>query len=171
MRLNVANMLNFRAPALVGGQLTYLSGKQFAGRLLVMCFLPDQGIIAAAETLDQQADRFHRIDVDFLIVGSDACLHYQVWQDREKRHQATVLADPCRRLHRMFGVTAGLSASRCATFLVDEEGIVRLRWRHDFAPGDLQAIRNLIVLNQLSMGKVGEAWATHADSRREFLSV
>ncbi|SLM50125.1 protein of unknown function [Nitrospira japonica] len=171
MRLNATNMLDFRAPALIGGQLTYLSGRQFVGRVVVICFLPDQGIIAAAETLDEQADRFRRIDVDLLIVGSDACLHYQVWHEREKRHRATVLADPRRRLHRMFGVTASSAASRCATFLVDEDGIVRLRWRHDFSPGDLQAIRNLIVLNRLSVGKAGEAWASQADSRREFLSV
>lgn len=171
MKLNEKTMLDFRVPALVGGQLKYLSGKQFSGRLLVMCFLPDQGIIAAAETLDEQADRFEQVNAEFLIVGSDACLHHPLWQDREKRHRATVLADPCHRIHRMFGIASDSVASRCLTVLLDEEGIVRLRWRHHFSNSDLQAIRDLIVLNLLSVGEAGEVWAAHAGSQREFLSV
>jgi alkyl hydroperoxide reductase subunit AhpC len=171
MKLNEKSLLDFRVPALVGGQFKYLSGKQFSGRLLVMCFLPVQGIIAAAETLDEQSDRFERVNVEFLIVGSDACLHHQLWQDREKRHRATVLADPCHRVRRMFGIARDSADSRCFTVLLDEEGIVRLRWRHHFSNSDLQAIRNLVVLNRLSVGDVGNVWSVHAGSQREFLSV
>ncbi|BFU93569.1 MAG: protein of unknown function [Nitrospira sp.] len=171
MRLNETSMLDFRAPALVGGEVRYLSGKQFHGRVIVMCFLPDQGIIAAAETLDDQTERFREVEAEFLIVGSDACLHHQLWQDGENRHRATVLADPCRRLHRMFGIAGDSSGSECRTLLLDEEGIVRLRWRHDFSCSDLQAIRNLIVLNRFSFGESGEVWEGAADFRGEVLSV
>jgi len=136
-----------------------------------MCFLPDQGIIAAAETLDDQTEQFREVDAEFLIVGSDACLHHQLWQDREKRRRATVLADPCRRLHRMFGIASGSSGSQCRTLLLDEEGIVRLRWRHDFSCSELQAIRNLIVLNRFSFGEPGEVWEGTADFRKEVLPV
>lgn len=171
MRLNEASMLDFRVPALVGGEVRYLSGKQFRGRVIVMCCLPDQGIIAAAETLDDQTERFREVDAELLIVGSDASLHHQLWQDRERRRCATVLADPCRRLHRMFGLASGSSGSQCRTLLLDEAGIVRLRWRHDFSSSELQAIRNLVVLNRFSFSEPTEAWEGSTDFRREVLPV
>lgn len=143
MKRNGMQVLDFHAPALVGRQLTYLSGKQFVGRLVALCFLPYTGYVAA-EALDRHAERFQRIDATLLIVSSGVRPFHRLWIDYWEKPWLPVLVDPCGRLHRSFGVAVAEPSPRCHTFVIDREGILRLRVTHDFVDGDLEVLRKIM---------------------------
>lgn len=170
MNRQSTNMLNFRAPALVDGRLTYLSGKQFLGRVAVICFLPYPGIVAAG-TLDRQTEEFRRIGVGFLIAISGARPFHRAWNDQEETPRTPVMADPCGRLHRMFGVVAEEPSPRCRTFVIDGGGVLRLRFTHGFIDHDLAAIRHLVALNRLHLAEGVPSTETEMAAKGEYLPV
>jgi hypothetical protein len=96
---------NFRVPALVDGQLTYLGSTQFIGRWTAVCFLPYVGNVKS-EFIDHQAYHLDRIDTTLLIFSSGTRLLHRVWLDRPTRSGTPLLYDPLSRLHRAFGVAS-----------------------------------------------------------------
>jgi alkyl hydroperoxide reductase subunit AhpC len=135
-------VLDFSAPALDGGGLIYLRGKQFMGRLIALCFLPHTGLFTPDE-IDKHAQGFERSGATLIIVNSGLRPLHRLWIGRRERPSTIVLADPCGRLQRFFGVKSESSA-RCQTFIIDREGTLRLRLMHDFVEGDLGILRNMI---------------------------
>jgi alkyl hydroperoxide reductase subunit AhpC len=167
MKQNGMHVLDFHVPAMVGKQLIYLRGEHLAGRLLAFCFLPYAGLISA-EQIDQQADQFQETGATLLIVASGPKPLHRLWTDQAHQPWTAVLADPCRQLHRLFGVQPTEASPRCRTFLIDREGILRLRVTHDFVESDLAALRKIVGLNQ---GEAGRVYDRAADTRTDCLPV
>ena len=139
--------LDFQGPALVGGALTYLHGARYVDRVVALCFLPYAGQISAAQ-IDRHAKRFHEVDAALVIVASGVCPLHRLWIGQGNRPLTPVLADPCGRLHRSFGVPVAEPSERCHTFVIDRTGILRLRVSHDFVEHDLTVLREVVGLSQ-----------------------
>lgn len=148
MRRNRTRMLNFRAPALVDRNLTYLSGTQYLGHVTVVCFMPYPGIVAA-EKIDRVTEGFLCAGVRFLIVASGARPLHRVWSDQQEMPRAPIMGDPCGRLHRLFCVVESEPFPRCRTFIIDDAGVLRLRFTHDFSDHDVAAIHHLVTMDRL----------------------
>ena len=143
MKCNGMGVLDFHTPALVRRQFTYLSGRQFIGQLVALCFLPYAGLVAA-HRLDHYGRQFQQIDTTLLIAISGPRPFHRLWISPTEKPSTTLLADPCGRLHRRFGVGSIEAAPHCRTFVIDQDGILRLRVTHDFVDGDLDALRNIL---------------------------
>lgn len=143
MKRNQAHALTFSGPALVKGELTYLDSACYANRVVVLCFLPSIGLVPAG-LIDRQAERFREIGAALVMVASGARPFHRVWIGHQEKPLLPVLADPCGRLHRTFGVVAADPARRCHTFVIDRTGVLRLRVSHDFMEHDLTVLQELI---------------------------
>lgn len=164
-----APSLNFRAPALVAGTLTYLGSTQFIGRWTALCFLPYVGIVEP-DWLDDQADRLAQTDTTLLIVSSGTRPLHRVWIDRPTTARTPLLYDPLGRLHRSFGVAPAQIPVRCQTFLIDRAGILRFHLVHDFTDHGLSALQEIVTLSQAQdTGRVA-ARDTIADAREEVMN-
>lgn len=53
-------VLNFHVPALINGQLTYVHGQRWAGRLLTVCLLPSAQYLSAPLSSTMQPPNFSR---------------------------------------------------------------------------------------------------------------
>lgn len=156
-----APSLNFRAPAFVNGQLTYLGSMQFIGRWTALCFLPYVGIVEP-DFLDQQADHLDQIDTTLLIVSSGTRPLHRVWLDRPTTPRTPLLYDPLGRLHRAFGVAVAQTPVRCQTFLIDRAGLLRFHLIHDFTERGLAALQEILTMSQLQdSGKESAARSEH----------
>lgn len=142
MKGNGMYALDFNTPALDGGQLIYLRGKHLVGRLVVLCFFPDAGL--KADEIDHHTQRFQKVDATLVIVSSGARPLHRLWVDWPAQPSTLVLADPCGRLRRLFGVRSSETSPRCQTFVIDREGTLRLRLAHNFVGRDLETLRTLI---------------------------
>lgn len=169
MKRNGMRVLDFHAPALVRRQLTYLSGRQFLGQLVALCFLPYAGLVTVKK-LDDYARQFQQIDATLLIAISGSRPFHRLWINQSEKPFTTLLADPCGRLHRLFGLGPIEPAPRCRTFVIDRGGILRLRVTHDFVDEDLHALRNILELNDLANNAPVKREMT-IDTKTEHLSV
>ncbi|MCS6285342.1 MAG: redoxin domain-containing protein [Nitrospira sp.] len=165
MRRNGMQALGFQGPALVGGDLSYLHGGRYVNKVVALCFLPYPGHVAA-KIINGQARRFSDLGAELLIVASGARPLHRLWIEQGERPLTPVLADPCGRLHRYFGVAVTEPAQRCHTFVIDRTGILRLRVSHDFIEHDLKVLQELIGASQRaaegeSAGDV-DGWAVRA---------
>lgn len=139
--------LNFRAPALLDGQLAYLDAAQFTGRWTSLCFLPYVGIVDPA-FLDQQADHLDWLDTTLLIVSSGTWPLHRLWLERPTAPRTPLLYDPLSRLHRAFGVVPAQTPVRCQTFLIDRRGLLRFHLIHDFTNRGLAALEEILTMSQ-----------------------
>ena len=142
MKQNGMYALDFKVPALDGGELIYLRGEQFVGRLVALCFLPDTGL--TADEIDHHAQRFRKVDATLVMVSPGVRPLHRLWVDGPAQPSTIVLADPCGRLRRLFGVRSSEISSRCQTFVIDREGTLRLRLAHKFVGRDLETLRTMI---------------------------
>jgi peroxiredoxin len=149
MKRNGMYALDFNAPAVDGGQLIYLRGKHLMGRLVVLCFLPDAGL--RADEIDHHTQRFQKVDATLVIVSSGVRPLHRLWVDPPAQPSTIVLADPCGRLRRLFGVRSSEIPPRCQTFVIDREGTLRLRLTHDFVGHDLETLRTMIGSSNMDM--------------------
>ena len=170
MKQNGMHVLDFHVPAMVGKQLIYLRGEHLAGRLVVLCFLPYAALISG-EKIDHQADQFQEIETALLIVVSGPRPLHRLWIDQSQAPWTAVLADPCRQLHRLFGVQAVEASPRCRTFVIDLNGILRLRVTHDFVESDLAALRKIVGLNRMYTGDTGGSLGRTSDIKKDYLPV
>ena len=153
--------LNFRAPALIDGQLAYLDAAQLTGRWTALCFLPYVGIVEP-DFLDHQADNLDRIDTTLLIVSSGTRPLHRIWLDRPTAPHTPLLYDPLSRLHRSFGVVPAQIPVRCQTFLIDRAGLLRFHLIHDFTDRGLAALQEILTMSQLQdSGKESAARSKH----------
>lgn len=141
-------VLDFRTPALVDGFLTYLDGARYEDRIVALCFLPYAGHISGA-VLNDHARRFSGVNTELCIVASGARPLHRLWMGNQDKPLMPILADPCGRLHRLFGVAVAEPVQRCHTFVIDRDGILRLRVSHDFVETDLKVLQELIGASQL----------------------
>lgn len=157
MKQNGMYALDFHGPALMHGDLAYLHARQYVDRIVALCFLPDVSCVST-KMIERQGRRFENADVTLLIVASGARPLHRMWIGQRSKPSTPVLADPCGRLHRLFGVATVEPARRCHTFVTDRMGVLRLCVSHDFVERDLTVLQNLIVSSQSykTDGRVGD---------------
>lgn len=143
MKHNGMPILTFRATALVHGSVSYVDARQYIGRSAVICFLPYASMVPI-EQLDREACLFQDIDVELLIVISGTRPLHRLWLGQSHKPKATVFADLCGRLHRMFGVNPHESVPKCHTFVADKRGILCVRLTHEFIAQDLRILRRVV---------------------------
>src|SRR5579884_145484 len=117
----------FRVPALRDGALTYLDSAGLRGRWVVLCCLPRLSLVEAT-IVDRQAATFADYRAEFLAVAPD---------DRT-----------LRRLHRAYGLVQDQTLTRCRTFLIDPDGLLRFHLVHDLTGRGLGAIMEILRLFQ-----------------------
>ena len=162
--------LNFRAPALVAGELTYLDARQFIGRWTALCFLPYVGIVDPA-FLDRQADHLDRLDTTLLIVSSGTRPLHRIWLDRPAAPRTPLLYDPLNRLHRSFGVVPAQIPVRCQTFLIDRGGLLRFHLIHDFTDRGLAALQEILTMSQSRDSEKMTATRSEQDASYEAMTA
>ena len=171
MKRNGMYALNFNAPALDGGEFIYLRGKHLMGSLVVLCFLPCADILTTIE-IDRHAQRFRNAGATLIIVSSGERPLHRFWTNRRGQSSIIILADPCRRLHRLFAVRLSETSPVCQTFVIDRNGILRLHLRHDFVHRDLEILSNMIGTSNLPMSEGRAAMPTAGNIETEcFASV
>lgn len=148
MKRNGMHALDFHGPALVGGDLTYLNGTRYLNRVVALCFSPYVGFLSVEE-IDWHATRFDKVGATLLIVSSGARPLHRLWIGHPDKPNTPILEDLCGRLHRLFGVAARERSVRCHTFMVDRNGILRLRVAHDFVDHDLETLRKIVGLTDI----------------------
>lgn len=144
MKQNGMYALDFHGPALMGGDLTYLHARRYADRIVALCFLPDVSRVSV-KMIDRLAQRFEDLDVALLFVASGARPLHRMWIGQPNKPSTPVLADPCGRLHRSFGVAIASPSRRCHSFVIDGSGVLRLCVSHDCTERDLTLLLDLIV--------------------------
>jgi alkyl hydroperoxide reductase subunit AhpC len=164
MKRNGMYVLHFNVPAIVGRQLIYLRGKQFLGRVTALCFLPYAGLLSTEE-IDNHAEQFEAVDTTLVIVSSGARPLHRLWADEPAQPRTAVLGDLCGRLHRLFGVKMSESSAWCHTFIIDGEGILRLRLTHHFVERDLDRLRQMMA-KKVSVTADGYPSASVSDDDR-----
>jgi len=157
MKQNGMYALDFHGPALMHGDLTYLHARRYADRIVALCFLPDVSRVST-KMIDRQGRRFENVDVTLLIVASGSRPLHRMWIGRQNKPSTPVLADPCGRLHRSFGVGIASPPRRGHTFVIDGSGVLRLCVSHDFTERDLTLLLELIVSSQShkTAGRAGD---------------
>jgi alkyl hydroperoxide reductase subunit AhpC len=121
----------FRVPALVDGTLGYIDSRRFSNHWIVLCFVPRLGLIETS-FLDRQANSCHFTGEHcslFAVSSANDTLH-QPWLSRIGKVKPVLLADPLGHLHRIYKVSTD-PASRCRSFVIDPEGLLRFQIVHD----------------------------------------
>lgn len=170
MKRNGMPTLDFHGPALVEGNLTYLRGTRYLQRVVALCFLPYVGILSAGD-IDRQAARFEEVGATLLIVNSGAHPLHRLWIGQLDKPDAPIFADIGGKLRQSFGVVAAMERSaRCYTFMIDRQGILRLRVTHDFVENDLETLRKIVVLTDIHGGNA-EPDREAPTNKAEYMSV
>lgn len=169
MKRNGMHALDFHGPALVERHLTYLRGTRYMNRVVVLCFLPYVGLLSADE-IDRHAARFEEAGATLLIVSSGGRPLHRLWIEQQNKPNTPVLGDLCGRLHRLFGVAAAERSARCHTFMIDQEGILRLRVTHDFVDRDLETLRMTVGLTDIQRANAEPDHET-ATNKAEYVPV
>lgn len=122
----------FRVPAIMDGGLRYLDSLQLRGRRVVLSFLPrlglgetlflDRHVQSAVETME---------DITVLAVSPGERDLHESWISDVGKLRVILLADPLRRLRRIYGVRATGMPTQCESFIIDSEGILRFHLVHD----------------------------------------
>jgi alkyl hydroperoxide reductase subunit AhpC len=137
----------FRVPALRDGALTYLDSAGLRGRWVVLCCLPRLSLVEAT-IVDRQAATFADYRAEFLAVAPDDRTLRRPWLVRLGALRAPLLVDPLRRLHRAYGLVQDQTLTRCRTFLIDPDGLLRFHLVHDLTGRGLGAIMEILRLFQ-----------------------
>jgi alkyl hydroperoxide reductase subunit AhpC len=93
---------------------------------------------------------------------------HRLWVDGSVQPSTIVLADPCGRLRRLFGVKSSETSPRCQTFVIDRDGTLRLRLAHRFVGRDLETLRTMIESSNIDTIN-GHATVSRAGSLRQDL--
>lgn len=129
----------FSRPALQNGALKYLDFSALYGRWVVLCCLPRLNLVEAT-IVSCQAEKLTPDGADFLAVAlEDRALH-RLWLSRLGMLQVPILVDPLLWLHRSYGVVLGQASTRCRTFFIDPDGLLRFHLVHDLNGRGLSAV-------------------------------
>jgi alkyl hydroperoxide reductase subunit AhpC len=139
-----------RVPAVTAGKLTYLSTADLHGRSLALCFLSPLGLLECL-MLERQSLKFHEQDSLLVGVVSEAFFFSGPWDRRFWPRGLILLSDPLGRLSRKYGITRLNAATRCHSFAIDSNGLLRYHLVHDLNEPGMAALREILKANQEPM--------------------
>lgn len=137
----------FRVPALRDGALTYLDSAGLHGRWVVLCCLPRLSPVEAT-IVARQAETFARYGAELLAVAPEDDALRRPWLSRLGLLSVPILVDPVRRLRRAYGLIPDQVSTRCRTFLIDPDGLLRFHLVHDLNGRGLSAVTEILRLFQ-----------------------
>lgn len=138
---------NFRVPALAEGTLTYFDRTGIKGCCLVLSFLPPLGLLEFS-TLARYAQSFDQEKAVFAGVVSEGSFFDGPWQRRCWPQGLILLSDPLGRLSRSYGVGSISAVTRCQSFVIDPEGILRYHLVHDLNGRGMAALLEILKVSQ-----------------------
>lgn len=138
----------FRLTAVMNGEPLFLHSNRYHGRWVVLCF---PGLLGFAErmVLDRQGHLFEREETTLLAVAPDDLLVEDPWTGSFGPVSVPLLIDPMKRLSRLYGVRQGLTPSRCHTFVIDPDNIVRFHHVHPITVRSMEALRRRVATRNL----------------------
>ena len=134
MRIGHSTIPRMRVPALLKGKFILLDLGSLQGRWGMVCCLP-QFDFGEAVFLNQYHRTVQKEGAVLLGMLSSADPILDPRLPKAKALGIPLLADPLRRLHRIFGLPGRPSANRCQSFIFDSRGVIRyhlvhlLNWR------------------------------------------
>ena len=136
-----------RVPALIQGELTFLDFPPRGGRWSALCFPSTFGLIESV-FLDRQTGVFEREDATlFAVIPSEGVLR-ESWCRQFGKLRIPLLADPLRRLRKVFGLAISDSPTRCQSLLLDPTGVFRFHLTHDLNGRGMGARLEIIKASQ-----------------------
>jgi alkyl hydroperoxide reductase subunit AhpC len=136
-----------RVPALMNGNLTYLSSADLLGRCLALCFLPPLRLLECL-MLERQSPKFHEQESLLLGVVSEASFISGPWHKRLWPGGLILLSDPLGRLSRSYGITGLNAPTRSHSFAIDAKGILRYHLVHDLNEPGMRALLEILKASQ-----------------------
>jgi len=131
----------------MAGRMMYLVPEEFRGRWLVLSFVP------ALEERDSR--RWNRQGRELAERGAVLLLVPSEMRARDWKRLSgigsmhfAVAGDPLKRLQRLYGGPAELSAGRARTFLVDPEGVLRFHLLHTLTKQGMDILKELLYAHQ-----------------------
>lgn len=137
----------FRVPALVEGNLIHMDSVCLRGQCLALCFLPRLGLLERA-VLEYHARNFEMENVHLLGVMAEGAFFEGPRQQGVWPAGLTPVSDPLGRLSRSFGVPRRPLTSRCQSFVIDENGLLRYHLVHDLNGRGMSALLEILKASQ-----------------------
>jgi peroxiredoxin 2/4 len=153
---------HFRVPALVGGALIHFDSTRFRGQYCTVSFLPPFGLWECA-LLQLQAQKFEEKNAVLLGVMTEPALFAGPWHLGMCPNGLTAVSDPLGRLARSFGVLRRPAPTKCQSFVLDPEGILRYHLVHDLNELGIGALLEIIEASQVPDLKRSVNSSRHTD--------
>jgi alkyl hydroperoxide reductase subunit AhpC len=132
-----------RVPALMNGNLTYLSTADLYARCVALCFLPTFGHLEWL-LLERRAAEFHAQESVLVGVISENLILSGPWHRRIWPCGLTLVCDPLGRLSRSYGLIGRHAVTRCHSFAIDPQGILRYHLVHDLTDSGTRALLEMV---------------------------
>jgi alkyl hydroperoxide reductase subunit AhpC len=132
-----------RVPALMDGTLTYLSTADLHTGCVALCFLPrfgDQQWLM----LERRAAGFQAQDSALVGVISEDLILSGPWHRKVWPCGLTLVCDPLGRLARSYGLIGRHAVTRCHSFVIDPQGILRYHLVHDLTDSGFRALLEMV---------------------------
>lgn len=136
---------DFRAKAVVGGQIVELSLSQYRGKYVILLFYPlDFTFVCPTElhAFQEALHEFHAKHAEVIACSVDSCYAHQAWQHTPKAKGGIqgvsypLISDMQKHISSEYGVlhpTEGIAFR--GLFLIDRQGIVRHQLVNDLPLG------------------------------------
>ncbi|MGE3153330.1 MAG: redoxin domain-containing protein [Nitrospiraceae bacterium] len=141
---------NFRLTAVINGEPVFLHSAHYQGRWVVLCFPGSMGL-SERMLLDRQGHLFARAETALLAVAPDELTRDESCAAPSAPISVPLLIDPMRRLSRLYGVRRSATPSRCHTFVIDPDNIVKFHHVHPLTIRSMEAIRRRLNPQDLGM--------------------
>ena len=128
-----------RVPALMDGTLTYLSTADLHTGCVALCFLPNFGNLQWL-VLERSAAEFQAQDSLLVGVISEDLILSGPWHRKLWPGGLTLVSDPLRRLARSYGLIGHHAVTRCHSFVIDPQRILRYHLVHDLNDSGFRAL-------------------------------
>jgi alkyl hydroperoxide reductase subunit AhpC len=139
---------HFRVPAVAGGALIQIDSTRFRGQYCTVSFLPLLGLWECA-LLQIQARKFEEKNVVLLGVITESALFAGPWRQSICPNGLAAVSDPLGRLARSFGVLRRPASTKCQSFVIDPESILRYHLVHDLNEPGIGALLEIIEASQV----------------------
>jgi alkyl hydroperoxide reductase subunit AhpC len=133
--------------AFIKGSLAYFDFAACRGRWVTFCCVPSLGLVEVT-ILDRQARAFAQEGALLLAFSPNAKLFHSPWFGQIPSLELILLADPLLRFHDALGITVPKEHSRCRSFLIDPDGILRFDLTHDLNGRGMSALKEMLIAHQ-----------------------
>jgi len=132
----------------IGGALIQIDSTRFLGQYCTVSFLPPYGLLECV-LLQLQAGKFEGNNTVLLGVMTEPALFSGPWHRIMSPNGLVAVGDLLGRLARSFGVVRRPAPTKCQSFVIDPEGIVRYHLAHDLNQRGVAALLEILKASQV----------------------